>query len=588
MKNRQLLVVLREHNKKLQRKKLENFLKFLHKLGKDHEHIDGVSSFLSLLRARNFDALLMLADSWASQKYETRHEHFVKNQFAALVRKYPWGRLVKADPEATAIKKFLSAEHKCSRINQRFKARRNQNRGVREHELHQMRHFISYVIGCEPRIDAIMQNATFGPGASIGVSRSTNFARKLLAEKWSVTPGAFTIGYVAMMNNVHFRSVIIPEHAPFTSGDGDYALERERYREKASIVSHNKITFVPKTAMTHRTIAIEPLINGFIQKGIDISLRHCLKRVGIDLSDQSRNQDFARQGSKPGDLDPFCTIDLSSASDSISIELCREILPPDWFYLLDSTRSKEYELKGTRYSYHKFCSMGNGFCFPLETLIFAAACSAVGAGRPGIDYLVYGDDIIVRKSAYEPLVSLLGYLGFKINMEKTFSEGPFRESCGADWYEGEDVRPFTLDFDLSQTQNIFKVLNLSRRSWRTELFFSGVRSFLVNLIPKTLRLYRPFTGAADTGIDSSGDEHLYSQTCKFDRSLRAWRCLALTVRPVPDNFWKRASSRHCVEMWGAMVGAASTAPFSFRGKTRTKAEFVLSSESHTTWVPAPG
>lgn len=586
MKNRHTLSLLIKQSRKLQHQRLEIYLQLLTQLCREHYRLNGISDLLHALRVRDFDSVLAIADSWASQKYETLQEHFLKNQFAALIRKYPWGKLVKADPLESAKKKFFSAEHHCHRINQRFKARRNNNSGANEQYLQRMRDFITYVIGFAPDIEKVMDNASFGPGANVGVSRSTNNARKLLAPKWTVSPGAFTYGYISVMRNVHFRGILIPEHACFTSGDGDYALERERYHSKALLVKHNKIAFVPKTALVHRTIAIEPLINGYLQKGVDVVLKRMLKRVGINLEDQSRNQEYARTGSIPGDEDPFCTIDLSSASDSIAIEMVREVLPFDWFYFLDSIRSKEYKLDNKFYTYNKFCSMGNGFCFPLETLVFTAACVAVGAGEPGKDFLVYGDDIIVRKSVYEPLIELLAYLGFTTNPRKTFSTGPFRESCGADWYEGKDVRPFTLDFALDSVQSIFKILNLSRRNERTEMFFLQVRDFLINLLPVSLRFFRPHPRAADTGIDSTGDEHLYSPNCRFDQHQGIWICKSLQQSAIPDNFWHREDTRGLIALWGAMVGAASTAPFSFRGKTRTKVRWEANSGSSCTWTPS--
>jgi len=202
------------------------------------------------------------------------------------------------------------------------------------------------------------------------------------------------------------------------------------------------------------------------------------------------------------------------------------------------------------------------------------------------DVHVYGDDIIVRKSVYEPLIELLAYLGFTTNSRKTFSSGPFRESCGADWYEGKDVRPFTLDFALDSVESIFKILNLSRRNERTEMFFLQTRDFLINLLPVSLRFFRPHPRAADTGIDSTGDEHLYTPNCRFNRQQRIWECKSLQQSAVPDNFWHREDMRGLIALWGAMVGAASTAPFSFRGKTRTKVRWEANSESSCTWTPS--
>jgi len=213
------------------------------------------------------------------------------------------------------------------------------------------------------------------------------------------------------------------------------------FQVKNSVVQHNNIDFVPKTAKTHRTIAIEPLLNGFLQKGTDVVLRRCLLRRGIDLSDQGVNQEMARLGSL--DLrDPYVTLDLSAASDSISLEVVRELLPPDWFSFLDQIRSPSYSLDGEVHRFEKFCTMGNGFCFPLETLIFAAiAHAAYCVNRQAPDLSVYGDDIIVRQNIALYVVELLKHCGFRLNLDKSFLFGDFRESCGADWVRGRDITP---------------------------------------------------------------------------------------------------------------------------------------------------
>lgn len=583
----QLDISLRKTNTRLQHNAFTYYVKMLRKLCVDHQTVDGVPDLLHLIDAQDWNAVLDLADSWSEQKYSDRTLHFVRNQFAALIRKYPWEKRVSANPERTALKKFLKAEHNCHRVNQRFKARDASRRFPYETEIVSMSNFISYVIGHSPDLQKIYESAAFGPGASIGVhGNATNVARKLLSKRWSVTRGAHPYAFAAIMRHAQFREILIPEHGGFTSGDAELSLERETYSERAHVVAYNKITFVPKTAKTLRSIAVEPLLNGFIQKGVDIQMRLFLKRVGIDLSDQSRNQEFARLGSVPGCSDPFVTIDLSSASDSIATEVVRRIVPFDWFYLLDSIRSKSFKLDDSVYPYHKFCSMGNGFCFPLETLIFASACSAVGAGRPGKDFLVYGDDIIVRQSFAEKLILLLNYLGFKVNKDKTFLSGPFRESCGSDWFENEDVRPYTLDHALDSVQNIFKLLNLSRRSWRTELFFSGIRPFVLSLLPPTLRLWRPQKGNADTAIDSTSDEHLTAMHCRFNRSLQCWEYLELISVPSPDSFWAKEKDGHIALLWGALSGSASSAPFTRRRSRRTKVRFTAYSGATSLWLPA--
>lgn len=582
--------LLRKQLKFPQNQSFQSYSKLLIKLCRAHKHVDGVPLLLELLLREDWNAVYALADSWASQKYEDRDLHFSRNQFAALIRKYPWGSRVNLDPEAKARALFFRNEQRCSRLNKVFDTLNvggNRRQRWYQNSFHRMRNFITYVMGDAPDLRSVYQNADFGPGANVGVhGQCTNAARKLLSNVWTVTPGAIHYAFAGVLNNCHFRGVLIPEHGGFSSGSGDLNQERFAYARKVSVVNHNNITFVPKTAKVHRTIAIEPLLNSYLQKGVDIILRRKLLRVGIDLSDQEKNKLMARDGSRAGQVDPFVTIDLSSASDSISRGLCRYLLPVEWFEFLNSIRSKEYMLGKERLSYHKFCSMGNGFCFPLETLLFVAACVASDAGVPGRDFSVYGDDIILRQSKAPALIKLLKVMGFSVNTDKTFLDGPFRESCGADWFDNEDVRPYTLDHTFDSYRDVFKVLNLSNRNERTRMFFEPVRRYLIGLIPEKLRLFRPCEGAADTGIDST-DEYLTSKHCRFDKNLGAWIYKELVDSAVRDDFWIAEDQYGNVLMWGAVRGSASAAPFVRRKSRRTKVRRNTYSGATSLWLPAP-
>jgi len=194
--------------------------------------------------------------------------------------------------------------------------------------------------------------------------------------------------------------------------------------------------------------------------------------------------------------DGFCTIDLSSASDSISTNLVKLLLPDDWFYLLNRLRSPSFSYNGVSRRYEKFCSMGNGFCFPLQTLIFLSVCSACEGGRIAVDYRAYGDDIIVRKSKFSAVTDLLGRCGFTLNGKKTFSSGVFRESCGGDFWQGVDVRPAELE-SLSSLSEVFVFHNLLRSSDMCEMYMSSVKEYLWTLIPEDVRFVVPL------GIEAS-------------------------------------------------------------------------------------
>jgi hypothetical protein len=566
------------------------YKRVMSELFKHHEDHDFVHRLRNYFRTSRFDKALEFAELLSEQTYSDATTHFVAAQFAQLIRKYPWDpEVVKTDPESKAIGKFLSSEHRCLWLNRKFSLY-DKYRSPHEYLLSRMRSFIRYTIGDSPPMDLIYSNCNFGAGASLGVhGDATNLLRKLSVERFTVTPSAFTHALVGMWHNPYLRDVLSEERNGFSCLDFEAA--EKRLRSRALFVNHNKISFVPKTAITHRAIAVEPLLNGFLQKGTDVAMRLFLKRIGIDLSDQSINQHLARSGSFDdcGD-DTFTTIDLSSASDSISIGLVKSLLPPDWYDFLYSIRSPSYMLGNRVYPYHKFCSMGNGFCFPLETLIFAACCHAVDAGKAGTDFSVYGDDIIVRKVAAGKALELLKVLGFSPNANKTFISGPFRESCGADWFGGVDVRPYILDYSLDSLENLFKWLNLTRRNELTTRFFAGTEDIILSSIPDQFQFWRPFKGNPDSGIDSYGSEHLTSKNCFFERRSMTWICRQLMVHPKPDKgYGVHTYRRSSVDMYALLSGVSSRhyeVGYTYRRKTRTTVSSARYGAATSNWLPS--
>jgi hypothetical protein len=179
-------------------------------------------------------------------------------------------------------------------------------------------------------------------------------------------------------------------------------------------IGWNRIETVPKSWKTDRTIACEPEGNTFLQLAGDSYIKRKLRGIGVNLSDQTRNQSWAREGSIGGHL---ATIDLSMASDTLSYNLVAWLLPYPWLKFFSDVRSPLGKLKdGTKIPYAKFSSMGNGATFTIETLIFAAACDAVGAS----EYTVYGDDIILSSDRSHDLLQLLRFMGFMPNWDKSY------------------------------------------------------------------------------------------------------------------------------------------------------------------------
>jgi len=218
--------------------------------------------------------------------------------------------------------------------------------------------------------------------------------------------------------------------------------------------------------LTDRPIAIGPTVNVLLQKGIGNFIRSKLKRIGLDLRrSQTKHRELAKKASIDGSL---ATVDLRSASDTISWRAVIDLLPFDWFDMLDKCRSKEYCIDGNWYPYQKFSAMGNGYTFELETLIFYSLAFSVTKylGLDTNDVSVYGDDIILPNEATPLLYRVLESFGFMINKEKSFCSGPFRESCGGDFFSGTDVRGFYVKERLS-LRDIVRFRNyLYRSGWR--------------------------------------------------------------------------------------------------------------------------
>lgn len=228
-----------------------------------------------------------------------------------------------------------------------------------------------------------------------------------------------------------------------------------------NVVPGNVLFTVPKNTTIDRCACKEPDLNMFMQKGVGNFFRHRLRSVGINLNDQTRNQNLARIGSIDGSL---ATLDLSSASDRLSFGLVELLLPLNWFILLRDLRSPITLIDGDEHVNEMFSSMGNGFTFELESLIFyviARAC-AYFRGISGV-ISVYGDDIICPSKLAADLWFVLPYLGFEVNTSKSFAEGPFRESCGGHYYNGDDITPFYLRSPIEKLTDVIRIANQLRR-----------------------------------------------------------------------------------------------------------------------------
>jgi hypothetical protein len=245
---------------------------------------------------------------------------------------------------------------------------------------------------------------------------------------------------------------------------GEYAIPNWRYYyllDRVTFLEPGeerpvKVVLVPKTQKTPRVIAVEPTCMQYAQQALSSAFVEYLEdpKYGlldmIGFTDQGPNQAMAMMGSLDGSL---ATLDLSEASDRVSNLLVKEMFER-WPHLdeaIQSCRSLRASVQGEVITLSKFASMGSALCFPMEAMVFLTCvfhgiCKETGRSMSsdlirevGNRVRVYGDDIIVPVEYATCVAESLELFGFKVNSHKSFWTGKFRESCGGDYYAGEDV-----------------------------------------------------------------------------------------------------------------------------------------------------
>lgn len=277
-----------------------------------------------------------------------------------------------------------------------------------------------------------------------------------------------------------------------------------------------RLVTVPKTALKPRLISIEPSYNQFVQQGMQAVLRKGLRRYpGLSYDTQLHNREWARLGSISGEL---ATLDLSSASDLVSDDLLAHMFGFNRAYvrLYRACRSERVELPdGSILELNKAASMGSAVTFPHEIMYFAVLCVraicqyernftkrfiTALVKRPQIR--IYGDDIIVPTKYADVVIAELESVGLRVNQEKSFTQGHFRESCGGDYYKGTNVTPKYSRRRMPTSQRDVSEL-VSLVSLRNQLHDMHIYPTAVQFLDGLIRKYLPDirVGNADESED---------------------------------------------------------------------------------------
>lgn len=495
-----------------------------------------------IIRNRDVVALISLSEEWGLQSINLSSGNLAeiraKYQISTLLKKFPFDD-DNFDRRGTAIEKFLAAERQCKRCNEiLIPSLRRASEPDTLSVMTYARGFISRVLGQIPDWDIVSKDCRHGPGATLSTFDGyVGTYHKYSYWPYDVSKAALPYAIKFIQQDERWLGALEDDYRRIMEIPYHYILDWDTFWVNVfNVVNTNSVTFVPKDVRTERTIAIEPTMNLLLQLGVDGLIRRNLKSFGVDLDyGQEKNQELARIGSVDGS---FATIDLASASDTVSIELCHYLLPPYWYSYLMALRSPFGDFEDQILTYSKISSMGNGFTFALESLIFASIIYGVSKHFLGESryqhFAVYGDDLIVRTEIASAVVLFLRKVGFEVNLAKSFFQGHVRESCGADWLDGHPIRPVFLDKPITNCAELWAFRNRLRlmleRYWHIQ--DAQVVSLLDRWTPDTLL---SIIGPPNLEEFSSFRHMSYPYGKRRKPNSFCWKIKYLQCSPVPQR-----------------------------------------------------
>lgn len=502
-----------------------------------------------IIRDRDFNSYLALSNIWNLQNFNQEVCSKMYNysrqaalyQISSLLKKFLFPSVDQERKKAAFIK-FQQAEVACKEYNNVGFKQLVANGAYAANLLSYARGFLLNLLGntC-PTKEILTRWSRHGPGSSLDTRNgNSNIYFKYTNWPYSCTNTALPYARFLIQSDRRWLGALEDSYRSRNGIPKHHILNQKVFWESVfKVVEGNRIAFVPKNAQVDRSIAVEPTMNLMLQLGVDGYIRNRLKRYGIDLDSQYKNQLLARRGSKD---DSYVTLDLASASDTISLRICKLLLPDEWYQYLMNLRSPKGVINGESFSYEKISSMGCGFTFVLESAIFAAiifATNKINGSNFDFnnDFAVFGDDLIVPKTLASPVLNNLKLAGFSINSDKSFFYGPIRESCGTDWTHGLPLRPIFLSELPSSIFDIFVDHNRLQRN--LEIRFSMQESKTCQYIrscipPKFKEIQGPYS-------DFEFDSYLHTKSFgTWNNSL--WRFPILVKLPVKlraDQFFFR-------------------------------------------------
>lgn len=505
--------------------------------------------------------------------YSSSEEYRKDALVTELLRKCNLSSVTKNDTRQAAVDTFWSCEAQNAKTNSRLRRFLPEHllietpEEVRIHDfIREWRKEVSRIVGPLPK-DLMPR---FSPGATV----SDQVPLTTIPDKMTSVPTFYS--QTADLLQYYWES-----------GWGRVNARRRIH----PLVSRGNVFFtVPKDSDKDRGCAKEASLNVGFQLDVAQTLRRHLKRAtGIELSTaEPIHRKLAQRASVDGTL---ATLDMSNASDTVASVLVKLLLPQDWFTLLDSLRARFTRLDGRWVKLEKFSTMGNGFTFELETIIFTSLARTIVhlAGGDPDEVRCYGDDLIVQSDYALDCLAALKYFGFTPNNKKSFWEGPFRESCGGDFFNGEPVRAHYVKEVPDEPHKWIALANGLNAADPTGRYVHAARKECLKNLPSAILRCRGPKELGDLAIHPTMHERIKHQASGTDDPIfgklvdGAWHYLCYCPIPI----YLKMYHWHDDVVLQSMLKGIETSGLSPRGGVSGYRLKMVADPKYSDWLPVP-
>lgn len=214
-----------------------------------------------------------------------------------------------------------------------------------------------------------------------------------------------------------------------SASDIPFKLFAIRFKRFVNLVHGSRIETVPKNNQTDRCINIECMGNMIVQRCIaSLVIGKIKDHFDIDLYQSQHIHKLLLR-------DPEnATIDFKNASNSNWLSVIDWFFPKKFVSFLRKSRSRyvSHDINGYEelVELNMLAPMGNGFTFEVMTMLLLCISRELDSFSH-----VFGDDVIIDRNVASLFSSVMESIGWVINTEKSFTTGPFRESCGGFYHD---------------------------------------------------------------------------------------------------------------------------------------------------------